>query len=110
MSEMSRGGRSIVFILTILISTAILLGVFFVGTLLTAFTFDNPSRTTNPEYIFNLEIIGLVLVGIGTWVLVGGKLFLSKKPNRLPFRIGLTGIITGVLCFCTGIIMALSFV
>lgn len=110
MSEMSRSGRIIIFVLTILISTAVLIGVFFVGTLLTVFTFDSPSRTTNPEVVLNMEIIGLVLTGIGTWILVGAKLFSSKKPNRIPFRIGLASLIIGVLCFCTGVVMALSFV
>ena len=71
MSEMGRRGRIIIFVLTILISTAVLIGVFFVGTLFTVFTFDNPSRTTNPGIVLNLEIIGLVLTGTGTWILVG---------------------------------------
>ncbi len=109
MSEMSRGVRGLILVLSILISTVILLGVFFVGTLITVFTFDNPSRTTNPEHILNLEIIGLVLVGIGSWILVGFKLFPPEKPSRVPLRIGLSGIITGGLCFTAGILMALSF-
>ena len=63
----------------------------------------------NPDLIANLEIIGLVLVGLGSWTLIAFKLFPLKNRSHLPFRIGLSGIVVGILTFIVGIVMALSF-
>ncbi len=109
MSRMSRGERVFILILAMLLSTLILFGVFFVGTLITVFTFDNPSRTMNPDLIINFEVSGLALVAIGSWILIAFKLFPPENNSHLPSRMGVTGIVLGILSFSVGIIMALSF-